>query len=83
MGSLTDRVAALCHALPDVEERVSHARPTWFRKGKAFLTLHPDGHHQNTFPHLWAAAPPGVQEERIAGHKMCDASSVDAHASRR
>jgi predicted DNA-binding protein (MmcQ/YjbR family) len=25
--------------------------------------LWPDGHHDDQFPHLWCAAPPGVQEE--------------------
>ncbi len=24
-----------------------------------------DGHHQNQFPHLWCAAPEGVQEELV------------------
>jgi hypothetical protein len=24
-----------------------------------------DGHHQNRFPHLWCAAPPGAQEELV------------------
>jgi len=59
-------LAALCTSLADVEERTSHSRPVWFRKGKAFVYLHPDGHHQNTFPHLWVAAAPGRQEELVA-----------------
>jgi hypothetical protein len=25
-----------------------------------------DGHHDNHFPHLWCAAPPGAQQELIA-----------------
>jgi hypothetical protein len=29
------------------------------------VTLWEHGHHQNTFPHLWCAAPPGAQEELL------------------
>ncbi|HKS99264.1 MAG TPA: MmcQ/YjbR family DNA-binding protein [Rugosimonospora sp.] len=48
-------------------ERPSHSAPTWFVRGKSsFLTLWADGHHDNTFPHLWCAAPPGEQEALIA-----------------
>jgi predicted DNA-binding protein (MmcQ/YjbR family) len=27
------------------------------------VMLWPDGHHDDQFPHLWCAAPPGAQEE--------------------
>lgn len=57
-----DRVRAICLALPGVEERVSHGAPAFFA-GKQFLMLWPDGHHDHHFPHLWCAAPPGVQAE--------------------
>ncbi|HEX5995289.1 MAG TPA: MmcQ/YjbR family DNA-binding protein [Jiangellales bacterium] len=54
-------------ALPEVTERPSHGTPNWFvRDKKAFVTLWPSGHHQDDFPHLWCAAPPGEQEELIA-----------------
>ena len=35
------------------------------RGKKSFVTLWADGHHDDEFPHLWCAAPPGVQEELI------------------
>jgi hypothetical protein len=58
----------ICLAFPEVTERLSHGSPTWFVRGKStFVTLHETGHHDNEFPHLWCAAPPGAQEELIAG----------------
>ena len=30
-----------------------------------FVTFWERGHHDNQFPHLWCAAPPGVQQELI------------------
>jgi hypothetical protein len=36
------------------------------RDKKSFVMLWADGHHQNGFPHLWCAAPAGVQEEMVA-----------------
>lgn len=53
-----------CLALPEVVERPSHGAPTFFVRGKtSFVMVWPDGHHQHDFAHLWAAAPPGAQEE--------------------
>lgn len=62
-----DRLRAICLALPETSQRLSHGAPTWFvRQRTAFVTYHPDGHHDNRFPHLWCAAAPGIQEELIA-----------------
>ncbi|MGI8661923.1 MAG: MmcQ/YjbR family DNA-binding protein [Acidimicrobiales bacterium] len=53
-------------ALPEVSERPSHSAPTWFVQGKkTFVQLWDHGHHDNQFPHLWCAAPPGVQAELV------------------
>jgi hypothetical protein len=30
--------------------------------------LWPDGHHEDAFPHLWCAAPFGIQEDLIASN---------------
>jgi hypothetical protein len=61
------RLRAICLAFPEVTERPSHSAPTWFvRDKKSFVMLWVDGHHQNQFPHLWCAAPAGVQEEMVA-----------------
>jgi hypothetical protein len=60
------RLRAICLAFPEVEERPSHSAPTFFVRGKkSFVMLWEDGHHHNEFPHLWCAAPPGVQEELV------------------
>jgi hypothetical protein len=54
-------------AFPEVTERPSHGAPTWFVRGKStFVTVREHGHHDNDFPHLWCAAPPGAQGELIA-----------------
>jgi hypothetical protein len=66
MTDITERVRAICAALPDVTERHSHGTPTWFYRDKrTFVQLWPDGHHDNDFPHLWCAAPAGAQEALI------------------
>jgi hypothetical protein len=61
-----DRLRAICLSFPEVTERVSHGAPTWFVRDKStFVTYWADGHHANLFPHLWCAAPPGVQQELV------------------
>ena len=60
------RLRGICLALPEVTERPSHSAPTWFvRDKRSFAMLWADGHHANQFPHLWCAAPPGVQAEVV------------------
>jgi hypothetical protein len=52
--------------LPEVRERLSHGAPTWFVRDKSvFVTFWNHGHHSEDFPHIWCAAPPGVQEELV------------------
>lgn len=58
------RVRAICMALPGVTEKLSHSAPAFFAK-KQFVALWADGHHDHHFPHLWAAAPLGAQEELV------------------
>ena len=69
MAIATDRLSrlrAICLSFPEVTERPSHSAPTFFvRDKKSFVMLWADGHHQNQFPHLWCAAPAGVQEELV------------------
>lgn len=64
-SDVTDRVRAICLRLSEVTERLSHGSPAFFVR-KQFLMLWPDGHHDHHFPHLWCAAPVGVQEELVA-----------------
>ena len=60
------RLRSICTAFPEVTERPSHGAPTWFVRDKStFVTYWADGHHGNQFPHLWCAAPPGVQAELV------------------
>lgn len=67
MSGELQRLRAICGALPEVTERPSHGAPTWFVRGKkSFATAWIDGHHDNTYPHLWCAAPPGVQEALVS-----------------
>lgn len=56
---------AVCLALPEAREKVSHGEPTWLAgKGKVFAML--DDHHHGA-PHLsvWLPAGPGAQEGLI------------------
>jgi hypothetical protein len=64
--SLAERLRVICLALPEVTERASRGAPTWFVRDKSsFVTLWADGHHDNQFPHLCCAAPPGAQQELV------------------
>jgi hypothetical protein len=60
-----DKVRAICLAMPEVTEKVSHGAPAFFVR-KQFAMLWPIGHHDNEFPHMWCAAPLGAQEALIA-----------------
>ena len=65
-AELLAHVRAICLALPEATERLSHGTPNWFVAGKrVFVTGWFDGHHDQDFPHLWSAAPPGAQEELV------------------
>ena len=60
------RLRAICMALPDAQEKISHGEPTWFAgKGKVFAMF--DDHHHGA-PHVsvWLPAPPGAQAVLIA-----------------
>lgn len=63
-ADIEERVRSICIALPEVTERLSHSAPAFFVK-KQFVMLWPYGHHDHDFPHLWCAAPIGVQDELV------------------
>ena len=64
---LTTRVRAICLALPEATERLSHGTPAWFvRDKKSFATLWAAGHHAADFPQLWCAGLPGAQEALVS-----------------
>jgi hypothetical protein len=58
------RVRAICLALPEVTERLSHGSPTWFA-GKKTMVSWVDDHHGDGRLGLWVAAPPGVQQDMV------------------
>ena len=62
---LVAEVRSICLALPGATEKLSHGAPAFFVK-RQFVQLWPTGHHENGFPHLWCAAPPGAQEALVA-----------------
>jgi hypothetical protein len=64
-AGIEHRVRSICLALPGAEERTSHGSPAFFA-GRQFVMLWPAGHHDNRFPHMWCAAPAGVQEELMS-----------------
>jgi hypothetical protein len=57
-----DRMRALCLALPEVTERLSHGAPTWFVRDKKTFVTYVDDHHGDGRLAIWCAAAPGVQE---------------------
>jgi hypothetical protein len=63
MSDPLERLRALCVALPEVTEKISHGEPTWFVR-KSFV-MYADHHHDDRLA-FWCAAPPGAQEELVA-----------------
>jgi hypothetical protein len=56
------RVRAICLALPETSERLSHGAPTFFVRGKrAFVMVLTDHHGDGRFA-IWCAAPEGMQK---------------------
>jgi hypothetical protein len=60
-----DRVRAICLALPETTERLSHGAPTWFVRGKKTFVMYLDNHHDDGRLALWCAAPAGVQHSLV------------------
>lgn len=61
-----ERLRAVCQALPEVSERLSHGEPTWFVQGKKSFVMLDDHHHGADHLAFWCPAPPGVQEDLVA-----------------
>ena len=59
------RLRALCLALPETTERVSHGEPTWFVRDKKTFVTYANHHHDDRLG-FWCAAPHGAQEALIA-----------------
>lgn len=63
-ADLFERVRAVCLALPEVTERLSHGEPAFFVRGKLFVSFSIDHHHDGEEA-AWIKAAPGVQEALI------------------
>src|SRR5262245_13145422 len=64
-GDPIARLRAICMALPEANERISHGEPTWFAgKGKVFAMLD-DHHHGAAHLSVWLPAGLGAQEALI------------------
>jgi len=63
-ATIEERVRKVCLALPEATEKLSHGAPAFFAR-KQFVMLWADGHHNDEFPHMWCAAPAGVQDEMV------------------
>ncbi|MEU4311671.1 MmcQ/YjbR family DNA-binding protein [Nocardia sp. NPDC024068] len=59
------KLRALCTALPETSERLSHGEPTWFVRGRKTFVTYSDHHHDDRVG-FWCAAPPGTQETLVA-----------------
>ena len=65
---MLERLRAICLALPETSERLSHGAPSFFvREKKCFLMLLDDHHGDGRFA-IWCAAPAGNQELLVAAN---------------
>ena len=58
------RLRALCLALPEASEKLSHGEAAWFVRGKQFANT-ADHHHDDRLS-VWCAAPIGAQEMLVS-----------------
>jgi hypothetical protein len=64
-AAIVDKLRAICMALPEATEKLSHGEPTWFAgKGKVFAMLD-DHHHGAAHLSVWLPQPLGMQETLI------------------
>lgn len=60
-----EHLRAICLALPETTERMSHGEPTWFIRDKKSFVTFSNRHHGGEFG-FWCAAPFGAQDAMIA-----------------
>ncbi len=63
--SALERIRALCLALPETNERLSHGSPTFFIRDKRTFVMFHDNHHGDGRLAIWCAAPAGVQQALV------------------
>lgn len=59
-AEVLDRLRAICMALPEATERLSHGEPTWFVRGKRVFATFANHHHDDRVA-FWCPAPPEAQ----------------------
>jgi hypothetical protein len=59
------RVRAVCLALPETSERLSHGGPSFFIRNKKCFVMFLDDHHGDGRLAIWCAAPDGVQADLV------------------
>lgn len=64
-GTLLERFRAICVALPEVTERLTHGEPGWFVRDKKLFVMYNTHHHGDPHEGAWCAAPPGAQATLI------------------
>ncbi len=60
-----ERLRAICLALPETTERLSHGEPTFFVRGKKVFVTYADHHHDDRLS-FWCHAPAGAQQSLVA-----------------
>jgi len=63
--AVLERLRAVCLALSEAEERVSHGEPTFFARGKVFA-MFANNHHGDGRVAVWIKAPPGAQQALVS-----------------
>lgn len=58
------RLRAICMAMPEATERLSHGEPTWFIRDKKVFVMFAN-HHHNDILGFWCPAPPGAQQVMV------------------
>lgn len=66
-ASPLDRLRAICMAMPEATERLSHGSPTWFVNDKKVFVTYTDNHHNDGRVAFWCAAPEGAQDVLVRG----------------
>jgi len=65
-GSL-EKLRAICLALPETSERLSHGEPAWFIREKRQFVTYASHHHDDRIA-FWCAAPESVQHALVNAH---------------
>jgi hypothetical protein len=60
-----EKLRAICLALPEATERISHGEPAWFVRDKKLFVTYSNHHHDDRVA-FWCAAPDGAQQELAA-----------------